>query len=50
LKYRNQPLNEWIYMGMKQITDSDGSPFVFELVRDDGGLWLDALWAGPGIK
>jgi len=48
LKYRNQPLNEWIYMGMKQITDSDGSPFVFELVRDDGGLWLDGRWTKPG--
>ena len=26
LKYRNQPLNEWIYMGMKQIADSGGYP------------------------
>ena len=38
LKYRNQPLNEWIYMGMKQITDSDGKPDVFRLARYDDGL------------
>jgi hypothetical protein len=48
LKYRNQPLNEWIYMGMKQITGSDGNPLVFGLVRGDGGLWLSDDWARPG--
>jgi hypothetical protein len=48
LKYQNQPLNEWIYMGMKQITDSDGDPGVFRLARRDDGLWLDVDWAGPG--
>lgn len=47
LRYRNQPLNEWIYMSMKQIAGSDGGPSVFELVRNDGGLWLDGHWAGP---
>src|SRR3989338_1537319 len=47
LKDRNQPLNEWIYMGMKQIAGSGGSPRVFELGRFDGGLWLDGYWAGP---
>ena len=46
LKYRNQPLNEWTYMGMKQIADSDGRPSVFELLRHDGGLYLD----GPGAR
>ena len=50
LKYRNQPLNEWIYMGMKQITDSDGYPNVFELERNDDGLWLDGSWAKPGYE
>jgi hypothetical protein len=33
---------------MKQITDSDGYPNVFELGRDDDGLWLDGPWAKPG--
>ena len=50
LKYRNQPLNEWIYMGMKQITDSGGDPDVFKLVRRDDGLWLDDRWAIPGLE
>ena len=48
LKYRNQPLNEWIYIGMKQIFDSDGNPLVFELKRDGKGLWLGLSLAGPG--
>jgi hypothetical protein len=34
-------------MGMKQITDSDGSPVVFELGRSGGGLWLYDSWALP---
>ena len=48
LKYRNQPLHEWIYVGMKQVTDSRGYPYVFRLARDDDGLWLHGGWAGPG--
>ncbi|MBI2439330.1 MAG: hypothetical protein HYV45_01865 [Candidatus Moranbacteria bacterium] len=48
LKYQNQPLGEWIYMGMKQITGSDGRPGVFGLVRGGGGLWLSGIWARPG--
>src|SRR3989344_1337094 len=48
LKYRNQPLNEWIYIGMKQIAGSGGGPDVFGLIRDGDGLWLDDGWAGPG--
>ena len=47
LQYQNQPLGEWIYMGMKQITDSGGRPSVFRLEHDDDGLWLYGDWAGP---
>ena len=47
LKYRNQPLNEWIFMGMKQIAGSDGGPYVFKLGRDVDGLWLNGPWAEP---
>ena len=47
LKYKDQPLSEWVRIGMKQITDSDGYPRVFNLGRNDGGLWLDDHWAGP---
>ncbi len=50
LKYRNQPLDEWIYMGMKQITDSGGHPSVFLLARSVGGLWLNGPWAEPGSE
>ena len=49
LKYRNQPLNEWIYMGMKQIAVAGGGPGVFKLGRyGNGDMWLDDDWAGPG--
>jgi len=47
LKYKDQPMDEWLYIGMKQITDSDGLPFVFGLYRGADGLWLDGLWANP---
>ncbi|MDD5750820.1 MAG: hypothetical protein PHU56_04255, partial [Candidatus Pacebacteria bacterium] len=47
LKYRNQPLDEWFCIGMKQIIDSGGHPIVFVLERDGGGLWLRSHWAGP---
>ncbi len=48
LKYQNQPLGEWVYMGMKQMADSGGNPYVFGLGRSDDGLWLDHDWAGAG--
>lgn len=50
LKYINQPLNEWVRIGMKQIAGPDGDPDVFGLARDGGGLWLYDRWAGPGIE
>jgi hypothetical protein len=46
----NQPLNEWLYIGMKQITDSYGSPSVFMLGRDVDGQWLLSAWANPGLR
>lgn len=48
LKYQDQPNGEWLYVGMKQIADSDGNPVVFRLDRGGGGLWLDGGWARPG--
>ncbi len=45
LKDTKQPLREWYYIGMKQITDRDGDPGVFELERDGDGLWLRSRWA-----
>jgi hypothetical protein len=48
LQYKDQPLGEWVRIGMKQIADSAGLPFIFCLVRDVGCLWLLDGWAGPG--
>jgi hypothetical protein len=48
LKYANQPLNEWVRIGMKQIADRDGHPSVFYVACRDDGLWLDDNIAGPG--
>jgi len=48
LKYKNQPLNELVRIGMKQITDSDGDPDVFRLGCGGDGLWLHDDWAKPG--
>lgn len=47
LQYVNQPMNEYVYVGMKQISDSDGNPRVFYVARDDGGSWLSSPWTGP---
>jgi len=47
LKYKDQPLNEWVRIGMKQIAGSGGRPRVFNLERSADGLWLYYAWAGP---
>ncbi|MEK7508450.1 MAG: hypothetical protein AAB568_01190 [Patescibacteria group bacterium] len=50
LQYTDQPLNEYLYIGMKQITGSGGRPDVFVLSRGGDGLWLDGSWAEPGAR
>ena len=47
VEYKDQPMNEWLYMGMKLMTDSFGYPNVFGLARNDDGLWLHDRWAEP---
>ena len=47
LNYLDQPLAEWFWIAMKQITDSGGDPGMFGLGRDAGGLWLPGHWANP---
>lgn len=48
LQYKDQSIREeWLWIGMEQITDSDGSPDVFLLGRLEDGLWLDDIWARP---
>ncbi|MEK9175711.1 MAG: hypothetical protein AAB795_03950 [Patescibacteria group bacterium] len=39
------PTTNWMLVAMKQITDRDGYPDVFNLHRDANGLWLDDNWA-----
>ena len=40
LQYKDQPMGEWLRVAMKAISDSDGNPSVFRVVRFDDGLWL----------
>ncbi|MCL4415301.1 MAG: hypothetical protein M1450_01945 [Patescibacteria group bacterium] len=49
LQYKDQPMNEWLYVGMKPIAGSNGYPSVFKLERNTDGLWLyHSRWARPG--
>ena len=47
LKYKNQPLYEYVAVGMKQITGSGGDPCVFDLSCSGDGLWLNRIWPEP---
>lgn len=44
LNYLDQPTDEYLHIGMKQITGADGGPYVFGLNRDSEGLCLDRHW------
>ncbi len=44
---REQPMNEYLRVAMKQITDSDVDPSIFNVCRSDGGLWLGSNWTNP---
>jgi hypothetical protein len=50
LAYKDQPLDEYLFVGMKQIGDSHGSPHVLELDRDVDGSWLNGLYAHPASR
>ena len=50
LQYTDQPIGEWLYIGMKQIADPGGNPDVFRLKRGGSGLWLIHYWAKPTGK
>lgn len=48
IAYKNQPVDEWRFIAMKQITGgSRGLPSVFYLGRYGGKLWLYGDWAAP---
>ncbi|TSC73576.1 MAG: hypothetical protein G01um101444_507 [Parcubacteria group bacterium Gr01-1014_44] len=48
IQYLDQPLGEWLWIAMKQITDRVGYPDIFDLGRSEDGLWLSDNWARPG--
>lgn len=48
MKYTDQPMNEYLYVAMKQISGPGGDPNVFRLLRDGGGVWLEYCFARPG--
>lgn len=50
-QYKDQPNGEVLWIAMERITDSDGYPRVFTVLRYDGGeQWLYAGWASPGDR
>jgi len=50
LQYQDQPLNEWLYIAMKQITARGGGQHVFELGHGVDGLRLLGRWAHPSSE
>ncbi len=47
LSYATQPMNEYLYVAMKTISDPDGNPNAFYLYRDVDGLQLKCSRAKP---
>lgn len=47
LQHKNQPMNEWIRIGMKPIFDRGRGPYVFGVYRGGGDAWLGRYWADP---
>lgn len=46
-----QENGSWYYVAMESIADSDGSPGIFCVRRDDDGKsWLYALWVNPDYE
>jgi hypothetical protein len=48
LQYADQPMGEWILVGMEPISDSGGSLKVFDVVRFEDGRWLYGNDGRPG--
>ena len=47
LQYKDQPLDEWILIGMEPIRYSDGDLYVFDVGHNDDGFWLHGYYGGP---
>lgn len=48
LQYKDQPLNEWLLIGMELLRLSDGHLRVFGVAHGGDGLWLDSDYDYPG--
>ena len=48
LQYQNQPMNEWLLIGMEPITGSGGYLDVFGVVRHGNGQWLGSGYGSAG--
>jgi hypothetical protein len=48
LAYKDQPLDDWISIGMQPLSDRDRQlPAVLSVSRDSNDVWLGATWAAP---
>ncbi len=47
-QYKDQPMDEWVLIGMDPIPGSDGRLIVFTVGRGDNGLWLHGNNGSPG--
>ncbi len=47
LQYTDQPMNEYVGIGMMPIAGADGEPRVFDVGRDASGSYLDTYWTEP---
>ena len=50
LQYADQPIGEYVYVGMEPILGTGGDPRVFSVGRGGGGSWLGSGWARPGSQ
>lgn len=50
LQYINQPMDEWIRVGMKAIADLHSLPSVFDVGHNSGGARLSRDWAEPAYR
>ncbi len=48
LTHLDQPMEDWLLVGMKPFTDQDGIPCIFSATRNANGLWLRGDWAKQG--
>ncbi len=49
LAHPDQPMNEWLRVGMEPLTDSGGGLYVFCVDHDGNGRWLDSYYGEPDL-